>query len=381
MTKQKKTVTLNIPYIYFMQILPKYALLIRKQFLYLIALLLSAVVVIQVTRGSGMVELREIIRTSVFFLSNYIVWVFLIEYLYGAMLLFRTQDKSWILRISEMLISFTLLIGIHLLVTNLIYYSFVLVSTELLVEDIWADFQPFLLKSILSRIMDVIMIAIFIRLMEGYLTIQKQKIQLTSLQDQLHVSQLEALRAQLDPHFLFNTLHTLHALIGYDNRKAKSMLIKVTDLMRKTLDQRGKHLIPLEEELKYIQNYLEIEQERFHDRLNVVLTIAENTKKIQVPALILQPLIENAFKHGISLMSSSGVIHVSANLENNTLILTIKNSIPNTEVSSRIPSGKLGLMNVKMRLDQVYGNHYEFSTNSDKDFFTVQLAIQIKNEV
>jgi two-component system LytT family sensor kinase len=169
-------------------------------------------------------------------------------------------------------------------------------------------------------------------------------------------------------------------LIGYDDEKARSMLIKVTSLMRKTLDQRGKHLISLGEELEYTQNYLDIEQERFHDRLKVVLDIAEEAKSIQIPALILQPLVENAFKHGISLIESNGEIHLSAKLKNEQLILELRNTVAKETKLSKIPSSRLGLNNVKNRLDQVYGDQYEFSKRRVEDQFIIRITLQNQKE-
>lgn len=376
MTKQKRISALNIPYIYSMQILRSHSLNVRKRYLYLTALLFSCIVVLQITRGNGTFNFQGIARYTVLFVSSYLVWVLLIPYIYGSIRSFQESNKSWLIRFVETLISLTLLLMFHLIITNVIYYTYLVAVTDFSIDEVWIDFQPFILKSILSRALDLLIIVVFIKLLEGYWAFQKQKLQVVSLENQLHLSKLEALRAQLDPHFLFNTLHTLHALIGYDDQKAKSMLIKVTGLMRKTLDQRGKHLISLEEELEYTQNYLDIEQERFHDRLEVMLNIAEETKQIQVPALILQPLVENAFKHGISLLETKGEIQLSASLGNSRLILELRNSIPKEIKLSKIPSNQLGLHNVRKRLDQVYGDQYEFIKRREGDKYVIRIIIE-----
>jgi LytS/YehU family sensor histidine kinase len=306
--------------------------------------------------------------------------VFLVGYIYGSLRSVQDGNKSLGIRIAEFAISILLLLLFHLLITNIIYYAYLVVATGFSAQEIWSDFQPYILASVLSRALDLFIILILIKLLEGYWTFQKQKLQVVSLENQLHLSQLDALRVQLNPHFLFNTLHTLHSLIGYDDEKARSMLIKVTSLMRKTLDQRGKHLISLGEELEYTQNYLDIEQERFHDRLKVVLDIAEEAKSIQIPALILQPLVENAFKHGISLIESNGEIHLSAKLKNEQLILELRNTVAKETKLSKIPSSRLGLNNVKNRLDQVYGDQYEFSKRRVEDQFIIRITLQNQKE-
>ena len=106
------------------------------------------------------------------------------------------------------------------------------------------------------------------------------------------------------------------------------MIIKVTHLLRNLLDQRGKHLIAFEEELAYFERYLDIEQERFHDRLTVNFDIEEATKPVLVPTLMLQPLIENAFKHGISLIEEKAQIKLSASIKDQKLAIKLSNSIP-----------------------------------------------------
>ena len=380
MTIQIETGTLNIPYIYPMQILPKHSLNVRKRTLYLIALLFSCIVVLQVECGSGSWDIAVVFRYAISFVSNYIVWVFLVGYIYGSLRSVQDGNKSLGIRIAEFAISILLLLLFHLLITNIIYYAYLVVATGFSAQEIWSDFQPYILASVLSRALDLFIILILIKLLEGYWTFQKQKLQVVSLENQLHLSQLDALRVQLNPHFLFNTLHTLHSLIGYDDEKARSMLIKVTSLMRKTLDQRGKHLISLGEELEYTQNYLDIEQERFHDRLKVVLDIAEEAKSIQIPALILQPLVENAFKHGISLIESNGEIHLSAKLKNEQFILELRNTVAKETKLSKIPSSRLGLNNVKNRLDQVYGDQYEFSKRRVEDQFIIRITLQNQKE-
>jgi sensor histidine kinase YesM len=330
--------------------------------------------------GNGVSDLYGILRYGILFASNYVVWVLLIEYLYGSIKSFQDKSKSRFVRMVEVLLSLALLVLFHLIVTNILYYTYLVMATDLTVDGVWTDFQPFLFKSILSRVLDVVVIVFLIKLLEGYWTLQKQKLQVVSLENQLHLSQLEALRAQLDPHFLFNTLHTLHALIGYDDRKAKSMLIKVTSLMRKTLEQRGRHLISLEEELEYVQNYLDIEQERFHDRLNVILDMTQQAKQLQVPALILQPLIENAFKHGISLLETAGEIRLSAQIADGQLVLELQNSVPLETKHSPIPSNGLGLTNLKKRLTQEYGKTYTFSADRNGSFFVVRIQIEIQKD-
>lgn len=375
----KYTRTINILYIYPVQILRKHSLGIRRSYLYLAALVFSFVLILQVSNANGVVSIFGVLRYTIFFLANYFAWVFLIDYIYGAIKPIHLKSRNQSRVVFNAITSLTLLLVFHLIVTNLIYYAYLMGMHNLNFNDVLNDFKPFVLKSILSRVLDLGIIIVFMKSIEAYWMIQKQKLKVVSLENELHLSQLEALRSQLDPHFLFNTLHTLNSLIGYDNDKARSMIIKVTHLMRKMLEQKGKHMIPFEEELDYFRSYLEIEQERFHDRLEVQLEIEEETKPVIVPSLILQPLIENAFKHGISLIEGNGEIRLSASIQNKRLIIYLSNTTPRVSKLSVVHSTKVGLDNLKNRLIQMYGKDYEFSARKKESSFVVTLKINIQS--
>ena len=360
-----------------MQILRKHPLSIRRSYLYLAALVFSCILILQVSNTNGVSSIYGVLRYTVFFLVNYFTWIFLADYIYGAIKPINKEQNQFKIVIEAILSLFILLV-FHLLITNLIYYAYLMGVHGMTFDEALHDFKPFILKSILSRGLDLIIIIVLMKAIDAYWTIQKQKLKMVSLENELHLSQLEALRSQLDPHFLFNTLHTLHTLIGYNNDKAKSMVIKVTHLLRKMLDQKGKHLITFEEELDYFRSYLEIEEERFHDRLDVQLEIDEATKSIVVPALILQPLIENAFKHGISLIEGKGEIKLSAYIQDENLVIVLSNTLPRLGQLS-VVSTKVGLNNLRNRLQQIFGEDYEFSTEKKEGVFEARLTIKIES--
>lgn len=378
MTIDMLSVTTNNSYIYDMNILRKHSIQIKRSYLYVVALLFSAIVLLQIIPRNTNSDVESILGYVILFVSNYFVWAVFIEYINGGLHELKDSNKSIVVRVFELLLSFSLLLIFHLVITNVIYYSYLLLTSDLSIQMVWKDFSPFIVKSLLSRSLDLLIIVFLLKLVDGYSTLQKKKLEVVDLESQLRLSQLEALRAQLDPHFLFNTLHTLHSLIGYDDKKAKSMLIKVTALMRRTLEQQGKQMISLGEELEYIQNYLDIEQERFHDRLMISLEIDENSKPILVPSLILQPLVENAFKHGISLIEKKGELSLSTRHVDGKLVIHLTNSIPEKELTSKVPSNGVGLNNVQKRLKQVFGDDHLFSINSTNDMFEVTISIDFK---
>ncbi len=372
---------LFIDYFYSVKILVKHNLNIQKRYLYVVAILISLILAINIGNANATTTLKGVLRYVVLFLTNYFIWILLLDYIYGAIIQLQRIKENLIKRIFEFVISFLLLIIFQLIITNIIYYAYLVSVGSVAFSEIWSDFKPFLFSSILSRLIDLVIIALIIKAIEAYLTIQKQRLQVISLKNELNVSQLNALRSQLDPHFLFNALHTLNTLIGYEDDKAKSMVLKITNLMRKMLNRREEHLITLAEELDYFNNYLEIEQERFHDRLDVTVDISHETLPFKVPALILQPLIENAFKHGISRIGGKGEINLKAFLEENNLKLIMTNTIPLKEKGSLPYSTKLGLENLKNRLKLFFDDQHRFSAEKKDGLFVVKLKLAKKSNI
>lgn len=366
----------NIRYIYHMQLFKKHKLDIHPIYLYLTAIVFAGILVIQISGTSAVQNMQGVLRYSVLFASNYVIWVLMIGYINGSM---HTIGSSSSTRTKvTALISLLLLVLANLVITNIIYYGYLLMSSDLTISGVWIDFKPFVLKSFLSRCLDLIIIIVLIRIINGYLTIQKQKMEVLSLENQLHLSQLETLRYQLDPHFLFNALHMLHSLIGYDDQKAKAIVIKITNLLRRMLHEKGAHFITLEEELDYFSNYLDIEQERFHDRLTIRIEVDHDATSVKVPALMLQPLIENAFKHGISLLDAKGSITLEAKVVAQRLSIKLGNTVPNTQLESVVHSSGIGIGNLKQRLDQLYGKEYSFTVERENGMFIVAILLKLK---
>ena len=165
-------------------------------------------------------------------------------------------------------------------------------------------------------------------------------------------AELRALRAQLRPHFIFNVLNSIYALIPVSPDNAQRMVERVADLIRDTLEVTDQKLIPLEQELALVDRYLEIEALRVGDRLQLEKKIAPDVARWPVPPLILQPLVENAVKHGISRTTSPGHIHIQAQADNNRLTVRIKNSGP---LNMGPRNDGMGLSITKNRLETMYG--------------------------
>ncbi len=196
-----------------------------------------------------------------------------------------------------------------------------------------------------------------------------QSLDALSLRNQLTEAQLNSLRMQLQPHFLFNALNTIAMMVRRkDSDKAINMISGLSEMLRNNLSQKRRQFVSLDEELSLIGHYLSVEQARFQDRLEVEMQIAENTRQAMVPNLVLQPIVENAFKHGIAHSIDRALLRISSYYEHDKLILEVYNS---TEVSPHdwvmAQSKGIGLRNTIDRLRQLYQGkaHIQFTAQED----------------
>lgn len=179
---------------------------------------------------------------------------------------------------------------------------------------------------------------------------RRQELERAEYQQALAASELHALKMQLHPHFLFNTLHGISTLIDSDGETAKAMIVKLSRLLRTTLESSGSDVIPLRDELKFIGEYLDLETMRFGPRLRVDWSIDPSTGAMLVPLLILQPLVENAIRHGIASSRGNGWIEIASRRRKHAVELQIRNS-----VGPGKPKGMgLGLHNTAARLEHLY---------------------------
>ena len=181
------------------------------------------------------------------------------------------------------------------------------------------------------------------------------------LEARLAEASLQTLQRQLHPHFLFNTLHTISALIHRDAHAADAMLARLSDLLRLTLERVGTQQVQLKVELDFIEKYLEIEHTRFGERLRVVFDIDPTLLDAAVPSLVLQPLVENALRHGIAPKVSGGRIDIIARRLADTLAMTVRDDgygVPNDELEA-LNEG-VGVSNTRSRLVLLYGERHRF---------------------
>lgn len=176
-------------------------------------------------------------------------------------------------------------------------------------------------------------------------------------------NEFQTLTAQLQPHFVFNALHGISTLVDIDPPRAKAMMLKLSSFLRRTLENSSCDLISLEEELQFTREYLELEKLRLGDRLAVAWSIEPDATWVLVPQLILQPLVENAVKHGVSLLREGGRIEIAARRIEERLELRIRNTIGGICA----PGTGIGLRNTVARLNYLYADDAKFSFTESED--------------
>jgi two-component system, LytTR family, sensor kinase len=202
-----------------------------------------------------------------------------------------------------------------------------------------------------------------------------------NLETRLMEAQLQALQRQLHPHFLFNTLNTISGLMRINVNAADLMIDRLGDLLRMTLDTSGTQQVPLKQELDVLKKYLEIEQTRFESRLSVALHIEFESLDALVPNLILQPLVENAIRHGIAPHSRPGWIAIHAAREGTRLRIEIRdsgNGLPPDRLTAL--NRGVGLGNTRARLTHLYPSAHQFAFSNLDDGFCVTVSIPFEVE-
>lgn len=191
-------------------------------------------------------------------------------------------------------------------------------------------------------------------------------------------AELSALKAQINPHFLYNSLNSISALTSIDPSRAREMCVALADFLRLTLGMGERAVIPLRDELGLLEKYCAIEKVRFGDRLSLQEEVSEETKDCLLPPLLLQPLFENAVVHGIAQMPEGGWIRLQAARNGDLLSLTVENSWDPEAGSSR--RNGVGLKNVQRRLEARYGNHAQLQASAEDDVFRVRMQFPAQTE-
>lgn len=194
-------------------------------------------------------------------------------------------------------------------------------------------------------------------------------------------TELEFLKAQINPHFLFNSLNNILFQIDKTNTGARDTLLKFSEMLRYQLYECSADYVDIEKEVQYLRNYIEIQMLRRTDKYDCTLQVADGVRHFSIAPLLIIPFVENAFKHVSHRAAGNNRIDISLDYENQAFVLTVRNDKDETKTMSIHETGGIGLANVRRRLDLLYERRYELDIVNEKDYFQVQLHIHIdKNQ-
>jgi two-component system LytT family sensor kinase len=284
------------------------------------------------------------------------------------------ERASWPARTTLWLAMVTAIVPVRFAIDHYVVRALVPdVARRPLDEAIVAGFVP---ETIAFWAMAAVILSI-----EYYDRWRSREMQAQLLGRQLAEARLEALSAQMRPHFLFNTLQGISTLLHRDPRAADQMLARLSDLLRAALRQGETHETPLADELATLDHYFAIQRIRFADRLSVDVT-ADGARDALVPHFILQPLAENAIEHGIARQGGPGVVSVRAHVSGDRVIIEVRNDGPVDSEPSRRDVGGVGLANTRARLAAMYGTAASFEAKPlDTGGFTVTISLPLRRAV
>lgn len=239
-----------------------------------------------------------------------------------------------------------------------------------------------LMSGLVSSLFLYSMILAVSYVLESRERLARQQTETARLNEQLSKARLEALRRQIEPHFLFNTLNAIAGLVREKrNDAAVSMIAGLSDFLRRVVKDPDRQVVPLGEELEFLQRYLDIQKVRFADRLQIILDIPQDFLPARVPSLVLQPLVENAIKHGIAKRAQEGTIRIAASRSNGMLTLSVYNDGPALRADGEETESGIGLANMRTRLRSLYGDSFQFNMrNQEPGGVQVSVSLPFREE-
>jgi len=219
-------------------------------------------------------------------------------------------------------------------------------------------------------------IAAAIKLMKYWYVKEQRNLQ---LQKENIAAQLQLLKAQVHPHFLFNTLNNIYSYTQKVSPTGSTLVMGLSDLLRYILHEGSKPAVPLDKELKMIEDYMLLEQIRYGDRLDINQELPAETNGLTIAPLLLLPFVENCFKHGTSQMLEQAWIRLAIDIDGNTLKMTLINAKVPVKDENKTDSG-IGISNVRKRLELLYPGKHELTIREEEDVFIVKLTIELERD-
>jgi two-component sensor histidine kinase len=288
----------------------------------------------------------------------------------------HARVRKWILRIGCYVVLFFAFASLHVVIRPAVVPLIMYDENDQLKAPKMIYWQKVALAArsfILSDLMGFSIVVLIFNAWSYAQEMQARVINEERLTARLAQAELQALKMQLHPHFLFNTLNTIYNLAPDNSRKAQLMISRLSNLLRLSLDHVSSNTVTLQQELEFLDCYLDIEKTRFEERLKIVEEIDSEALDASVPNLLLQPLVENAIRHGIAKKASGGTVAIRAGKLAGRLTITITDDGRTSTPSEK--SNGIGLTNTRARLTQLFGSDYIFSVQPTSDGTRVLIDI------
>lgn len=289
---------------------------------------------------------------------------------------FPPTSKRWILPVVAHALGVTLFVLLYVALRTLSGTTVDRATLEPLPVS-WETARALFRSNLFEQFMMYASIATTALALQYHRESRRRELHEADLRRQMAEYELQVLKLQLQPHFLFNAMNGISTLMTRDTKTAREMLLRLSDLLRTALAHSGRNEIPLGEELEFVMAYLEIERMRFGERLNVQIHVDRASLAGRVPNMIIQPLVENAIQHGIARMRAGGTLALATECVEGRLLITIGNDGPPGAVAEPPATGSgIGLRNARSRLSQLYGDAYELRL-VDRDRGGADLRLEI----
>lgn len=270
---------------------------------------------------------------------------------------------------------YTIVISIFLIALSA-FYGFLYINS---LESLGTEFM--LTKNLYLIIVAVYIVVLLSALFSAYresskVQVKNQELQYTLLNGELQLKQeeLSYLKMQIHPHFLFNTLNTIYGSAITKSPETPELILKLSNLLDYILYQTKKSLVPLQDEIDHLKDYIALEKLRHGKRLSVISSFPEDTNQFMIAPMLFLPLLENSFKHGKS-QGKDAFVELRIDIHDNEIAFSLKNSFEESTAQNQLCSSGIGLPNIKKRLQLLYPNSHTFSINKADGYFEVELKL------
>lgn len=261
-------------------------------------------------------------------------------------------------------------------VLGVVFETAMFISSFLYVEELQLASQSTLIIKVLNWAFILFLWSLIYFAFHYFERYRNEEIKNLKWQAAKNEIELNKLKSQLNPHFIFNAMNSIRALIDENPEKAKKSVNQLSNILRTTLQMGKNKTVSLSDEMSVVLDYLELEKTRFEERLKYSIEIQNETKQIQIPALMLQTLVENGIKHGIAKLPKGGEIKIAAKLEDNQLLIEIENTGQLNPLPDKENESGFGIANTLQRLSLLYENKAKFSINNlNKTSVLTQITI------